>query len=80
MSNFTRLCMNCKYYRIIPHVRDIFSNDKKKCVKLVNTIYADAGLSRDATVTYHTVAVARYNEDLCGSQGKFFVQSDSPKL
>lgn len=69
-----RLCKNCTHYQKIPHFTDVFPNDKKKCTKFVNNIFSDPQLSPEKAVTYHTTFVCRYENQLCGPEGKHFVQ------
>ena len=73
MKNIVKLlCIDCKDFKEIPHVIDIFPYDKKKCTKFVNNTFRQEGLSPETTVFYQTTFMARYSEELCGDKGKHF--------
>ena len=71
-----RICSNCLYFKEIRSSIDIFPNDKNKCTKFKNTVFRQPELSIEFKPVYHSVFMARYDENLCGSYGKYY----TPKL
>jgi len=71
-SVLKRFCADCKFYKEIPHVIDVFPYDKKKCTKFVNVTFRQEGLSPETNIFYYTTFMARHSEDLCGSNAKYF--------
>lgn len=77
MHSIKKFCIDCKHYRVIPYIIDIFPYDIKKCTKFLNTTFHQEGLSPEKTTFYHTTFIARNNDNYCGSEAKYFSSKDN---